>query len=190
MSNRKALMLNRKADSRKSNPDAIIERLSLRPGWSVADVGSGGGYFSLRFAAAVGPQGRVFAVDTDHELLDFVAATAKTQGMGNVHPIVAAEDSVPLEEGAADLIFSRNAYHHLEQRSDYFRNIARALKPGGRVAIIEYNGAGPLSFHKLFKHFTPKQTIVDEMARAGFKLVQDNDFLPGQSFVVFARAEC
>jgi arsenite methyltransferase len=184
LGNTKAEMFNNKASSPKNKPDEVLKALELQQGQTVADIGSGGGYFALRFAEAVGSEGRVFAVDMERSFLDFVQNSAKEKGLSNVKTVLAAKDAAPLLENSCDLIFLRNVCHHLPDRPEYFRKLKAALKPEGRIAIIEYRGGG-FSFHALLGHYVPKETIIKEMEQAGFQLETDLGFLPEQSFTVF-----
>jgi arsenite methyltransferase len=184
MGNSKAEMFNSKASKPKNKPDEVLKALELKQGQTVADIGSGGGYFALRFAEIVGAEGHVFAVDTDQNFLDFIKNSAKEKGLSNVETVLAAKDAAPLPENSLNLIFMRNVCHHLPDRPEYFRKLKAALKPEGRIAIIEYRGGG-FSFHGLFGHYVPKETIIKEMEQVGYQLEKDLDFLPEQSFTVF-----
>lgn len=186
MRNPKAEMFNKKASNPKNKPDQILEALVLQSGQTVADIGAGGGYFSLRFADAVGRQGRVFAVDTDPRFLEFIRNNANEKGLNNVETILATEDELPLPRASLDLVFMRNVTHHLQNRVDYFRKLGDMLKLGGRIAIIEYRRGGGFSFHRMFGHFVLKEVIVAEMHKAGYQLKEDFDFLSEQSFTIFS----
>jgi arsenite methyltransferase len=183
----KAKMFNRKASDPRNKPDQILETLALQNGQHVADVGSGGGYFSLRFARAVGEGGRVFAIDTDHELLELIKQSAEEKGLKNVSTVLATEKWLNLPEKGIDLVFMRNMTHHLQDRVDYFRRVKRFLKPRGRIAIIEYKRTGGgFTFRRIFGHNVPKETIIEEMRKAGYSLEEDLDFLPEQSFTIYS----
>jgi ubiquinone/menaquinone biosynthesis C-methylase UbiE len=169
--------------ARWQQPEAVIRSLSIQPGSRVADLGSGGGYFTFRLADAVGPTGKVYAVDVDKGSLDYIARRAEEQGYANVETILAKYDDPLLPAGGVDLIFTCDTYHHLEARTDYFASTARYLRPGGRIAIIDLNGSS--WFAKLFGHWTPKDSIRSEMEAAGYQLNGDFDFLSRQNFQVF-----
>jgi ubiquinone/menaquinone biosynthesis C-methylase UbiE len=170
--------------ARWQQPEVVIHSLTLQPGMQVADLGAGGGYFTFRLADAVGPTGKVYAVDVDKGNLDYIAHRAKEQGYTNVETVLAKYDDPLIPQGGVDLIFSCNVYHHLENRSEYFRSAARYLKPDGRVAIIDLAGVGWL--FKLLGHWTPKEKIRGEMTTAGYRFVNDFDFLSRQNFQVFS----
>jgi len=180
-------MFNRKASDPKNKPDKILEALALQQGQKVADIGAGGGYFTLRFAEAVGKDGRVFAVDTNPKFLEFIKNNAKKKGLDNVETVLTAEDNPTLPEQSIDLIFMRNVCHHLPNIAEYFKRLKGALKPDGRIAIIEYKaGGGRFSFHRKFGHYVPKEIIIAEMKETGYRLEKDLGFLPEQSFTIFS----
>jgi cyclopropane fatty-acyl-phospholipid synthase-like methyltransferase len=162
-------------------PDRVVEALALEPGARVADLGSGGGYFTFRLARAV-PAGRVYAVDVDAGLNAYVAERAREEGLGNVQ-VVLAEYADPKLPEPVDLVFTSNTYHHLEDRTRYFANAKQYLRPQGRVAILELSEA-PSWF--LPSHTTSAGTIRSEMEAAGYRFVEAHDFLERQHFLVFA----
>jgi SAM-dependent methyltransferase len=161
-------------------PEQVLAALHLQRGQTVADLGSGTGYFTLPLARKVGvAAGTVYAVDIEPEMNKYVAEQAAEHYLYNIKAVLAEPMDPKLPE-SVDLIFSVNAYHHLENRANYFRNAAKYLKPGGRVAIIDFREGA-------FRHFTRKQVIIDDLTSAGYALVQDHDFLPRQNFLVFKR---
>jgi arsenite methyltransferase len=165
-------------------PDAVIRSLHLAPGARVADLGAGGGYFTFRLAQAVGSAGRVYAVDIDHDALDSINQYAGKTGVANVETLQATESDARLPDGGVDLVFTCNTVHHLQNRTDYFRSLARYLRSNGRVAIIDYT---PTGFAWLFGHGTAKETIRQEMEAAGYRQTDDFNFLPKQHFQLFRR---
>jgi arsenite methyltransferase len=163
-------------------PKAVIQSLKISPGERVADLGAGGGYFTVWLAEAVGPAGKVYAVDTDQSALEFIAKRVREQGIANVEMLQAAEHDSRLPEGAVDLVFTCNTVHHLEDRAVYFRTLRRSLRQGGRVAILDFTPSG---FAWLFGHATAKEVIRHEMETAGYRLTDDFTYLPKQHFQVF-----
>jgi ubiquinone/menaquinone biosynthesis C-methylase UbiE len=157
-------------------PDEVIALLGIRAGDRVADLGAGGGYFSFRLADAVGAEGRVYAVDVDEDMIRYLRRRAAKQGYANVEVVRAEPDHPGLPEGEIDLLFTCNTYHHLTDREGYFGAVLDVLEPAGRVAIVEYDDG---------KHATPRQVILDEMRRAGYRLEADHPILAYQSFLVF-----
>ena len=182
---RKARMFNKKASDPRNKPDLVLDHLELQAGNIVADIGSGGGYFSLRFAEAVGKEGTVFAVDTNSGFLEFIKENAKEKGLNNVKTVLTSEDSLSLPE-KVDFMFMRNVCHHIPNRTGYFGKLKNYLKEGGHIAILEYRKANHFTFHGLFGHYVPKEEIIEEMNQAGFQLEKDLDFLPEQSFIIFS----
>lgn len=164
-------------------PREVVRVLELRPEEAVADLGSGSGYFVWHLAAAVGPEGIVFAVDIDTSLNRYITREARTRGLGNVLTVDAPADSFPLQTESVDLIFTSNTYHHLPHRSNYFRKARRALRPGGRVAILDYNGRHWLN--RLIGHRSEKTSVVREMEEAGYRLEASHTIIDRQLFLVF-----
>jgi arsenite methyltransferase len=182
----KAKMFNRKAGRKQSKASEILKNLRLRPGQTVADIGSGGGFFAFLFSYEVGEKGTVYAVDIDRDFLDYIEKQAVDKGRENIRTILASETAVPLPRRAVDLVFVRNVYHHLTNRIQYFAEVREVLCPKGRVVIIEYNRQGSRwSFHYRCGHSVPKDVIIDEMAKAGYTVAASFDFLPVQSFLIF-----
>jgi arsenite methyltransferase len=175
---------NRDASAPENKPDEIISALALKSGMQVADLGAGGGYFTLRVARAVGREGKVYAVDINAELLEIVKASVSKAGLSNVVLIHAREDDSMLPEKSVDLIFVRNVFHHLPDQEKYFRDIKPRLKPGGRVAIIEYKKGAYYSGHE-----TSEANVIGSMKKAGYSLLERHGFLEKQSFTIFSPAE-
>lgn len=184
--NYKVSMFNRQASDPKNKPDEIIRNLGLQKGQTAADIGSGGGYFCLRFAEAVGKEGKVYAVDVNAGFLDYINSAAKEKGLNNIETILVSNEYPTLPVGGLDLVFLRNVYHHLPNRVDYFEKLKDALKPEGRVAIVEYKRGERLTFHGMFGHNVPRELIVEEMSKAGYRTMQELDFLSAQSFTIFS----
>ena len=166
-------------------PDEVVSALAIERGARVADLGAGGGYFTFRLADAVGPDGRVYAVDVDRAMLDYIEARSREESRSNVEVILAAPDDPKLPPDGVDLVFSSNTYHHLAERPAYFGRMKSALRPGGRVAIVEYEEhSGWLSW-LIGSHATEGDAIRGEMEEAGYELTDDFQFLERQSFLVF-----
>ncbi len=164
-------------------PEQVVEALAIKPGDRVADLGSGGGYFTFRFSKAVGPTGKVYAVDLDRDMLDYVGARAKEDDHLNVETGLAKYDD-PLLPESVDLIFTCNVYHHIEGRAKYFADAAKYLRPGGRVAIVDFDGR---HWTAILGHTTPVEVIKKEMQEAGYRLERELDFLDRQAFLVYSK---
>jgi ubiquinone/menaquinone biosynthesis C-methylase UbiE len=139
-------------------------------------VGAGGGYFRFRRAAAVGPRGGVSAVDVARGMVEYLRDRAEREDRAQVVAVLAEPDDPNLPE-PVDLVFTCNTYHHLTDRVAYFRRVRDLLRPGGRVAVIDFAEG---------RHATPRSAIEQELGAAGYRLVAAPDFLDRQSFLVFA----
>ena len=167
-------------------PDRVIESLGLGPGDHVADIGSGEGYFTFKFADVVGPEGRVYAVDVDRDVLRRLRQRVEAGGHSNVVVVDAELDDPLLPDGGVDFVFLCNAYHHLENRIPYFDRLRMDLDEGARVAVIEPRN--DLLLMKLTRHsghWTPLEVLRGEMLDAHYRTRDSFDFLPLQHFVVF-----
>lgn len=167
-------------------PERVIGELGLRPGDQVADLGAGSGYFTFRLADAVGASGRVYAVDIDSAMLDYLTQQAIERGYRNIEPVLAAPDDPRLPEAGIDLIFICDTYHHLDDRVAYFRHAARYLRPSGRIAIVDFNDRWWFTW--LIGHWSPADQIRREMQAAGYRLDSEHDVVERQSFLIFSRA--
>lgn len=162
-------------------PHQVIEALALKPDAVVADIGSGTGYFAVRLAHFV-PRGRVYGVDTEPDMVKHLAERARREGLGNLFAVAGAPDDARLPD-KVDLILMVDVYHHIEQRESYLRKLARSLKPGGRIAVIDFNAKstmGPPPSQRI-----AAKRVLAEMAGAGYRLQGEHDFLPNQYFLVF-----
>ncbi|MGH3443212.1 MAG: SAM-dependent methyltransferase [Nitriliruptorales bacterium] len=177
----KAFVYSGPGRDRWQQPDRVLDALELGEGQKVADVGAGGGYFTYRLARAVGPHGRVYAVDPDADMRLRISERVARKGYSNIVTVDPGDD-VRLPE-PVDLVVIVDAFHHLPQdRTAYFARLAEALRPGGRVAIIE-----PWPRWFLFGHATEPERIRSVLAGGGYALAAEHDFLVRQSFTVYAR---
>ena len=166
-------------------PEEVIRALRIQPGQVVADLGSGSGYFTFRLARAVGPGGKVYAVDVDEGMNQYITAQTRERGLANIDVILAKPDDPLLPPSGVHMIFSTNTYHFLENRAAYFDSASKYLRPGGRVVIIDFSSR---QWFDIFgAHYTPGDVIKSEMKKAGYTLQQEFDFLPKQHFLVFSK---
>jgi len=184
----KARMLNRRASLPGFKADEIIDVLDIRQGAVIADIGSGGGYFTFLLAEKVGPAGRVFAVDTDAKLLGFIVDQANRRGLTNIETVLIRGDDLGLEGRGCELVFFRNVFHHIEQPESYFRDLKRVLRPSSRVVIIDYRKPARRSSLPWPRHYADEEFIHETMRDAGYIPIDRHDFLPEQSFNVFKPA--
>jgi cyclopropane fatty-acyl-phospholipid synthase-like methyltransferase len=162
-------------------PHEVIQALALKPDAVVADIGSGTGYFAVRLARML-PKGRVYGVDTEPDMMRFLAQRAQREGLKNVTALLGAPDDPRLTE-KADLIVFVDVYHHIEGRERYFRRLRDQLKPGGRVAVIDFRLESPNGPPKSAR--VPPDKVKSELQRAGYRLSREHDFLPNQYFLEF-----
>lgn len=165
-------------------PERVVQALDLKPGWRVADLGAGTGYFSRHLARAVGVSGAVLAVDVEPSLVVHLRARAEREETENVIPVLASFDNPRLLPATVNLVLIVNTFHHIDARLAYFAKVKRALVPEGRVAIIDWRKkklpVGPPPDHKL-----SRGQVVEEMESAGYRLAAELDFLPYQYFLIF-----
>lgn len=166
-------------------PHEVIQALALKPDAVIADIGSGTGYFSARFAHMV-PKGRVYGVDTEPDMVKYLAGRAKRDGLKNVIAVAGTPGDPRLPE-KVDLIILVDVFHHVEDRERYFRKLRESLKPGGRVAIIDFRMDSPEGPPKSAR-IAPDR-VKTELKGAGYALVQEHTFLPNQYFLVFRPAK-
>ncbi len=168
----------------------VLSVLAVRPGMIVADIGAGSGLFTRPLAKAVAPSGKVYAVDIEQGLLDYINERDKEENISNVQTVLGEFDDPKLPARDVDLAFINDVLHHIEHRATYLKALSMYIKPGGRVAIIEMDKSDPNTPHRdrpemLLDH----DEIVQWMSDAGFKLVEEHsDLFPGKKwFLVFAR---
>jgi ubiquinone/menaquinone biosynthesis C-methylase UbiE len=162
-------------------PDRVISALGLTSGQIVADIGAGTGYFTMRLAkAAAAP--KVYAVDIEPAMVQYVQHRAMREGLKNVAAVQAAADRTNLSE-PVDVVLIVDTYHHLPNRVAYFMALKTLMKPGARLAIVDFKKESPEGPPLEFR-FTPDQ-VTAELARAGFKLQTRHDFLPRQMFLIY-----
>ena len=162
-------------------PHDVINALALKPDAVVADIGAGTGYFAARFAQ-MAPKGRIYAIDTEADMVRHLAERAKREELANL-VAVKGEPADPRIPTQADLIILVDVYHHVDDRERYFAKLRASLKPGGRVAIIDFRMDSPSGPPKAAR-IAPDQ-VKAELIRAGYALVQEHAFLPRQYFLVF-----
>jgi len=166
-------------------PHEVIQALALEPDAVVADIGAGTGYFSVRLANML-PKGRIYGVDVEPDMVKYLAERAKREKRENMIAIAAAPDDPRLPE-KADLVLLVDVYHHVEDRERYFRRLRGSLKPGGRVAIIDFRMDSPEGPPRAAR--VPPERVVTELQKAGYSLAQQHGFLPNQYFLVFRPAQ-
>ncbi len=184
-------MLERDTRDAMQHPDEIMQRLAIRPGEVVADVGAGSGYFTVPVARAVGADGRVIATDIRQEMLDYVANRLTEEGISNVELVKVEPDDPGLPAGGVDLVLMVDVMHYVKDRVPYGRKLRSALSPDGRLVVIDfrYDPDAVREFAPPPEQQVPRETLDREMAEAGLVVAASYDFLPEQYFVVYRAAE-
>jgi arsenite methyltransferase len=159
----------------------VIETLGVKPGMKVADLGSGSGLFTRPLAKAVTPGGVVYAIDVNEALLKIVARSAKEAGIGNIQTVLASTGDPKLTE-PVDLIFVCDTLHHIEGQPAYLKNLRKHLRPGGRVAIIDFSKDWPQGHEKMAYSL---ESLEGWMKEAGFTRVSSHDYLDNSFFVIW-----
>lgn len=182
---RGAEWLMRASREKDENAAAMLQALDVQPGWTVCDLGCGNGYHTLPLAQLVGPKGSVYAVDIQAEMLDLLAKRTEAAGITNVERIVGAAADPHLPGGSCDLILLVDVYHELSYPEHILAAIRRALKPKGRLVLVEFREEDPdvpiKPLHKM-----SKAQILRELQPNGFVLVEEFDKLPWQHVMMFS----
>ena len=165
-------------------PAALVAALQLPAGATVVDLGAGTGYFERYLSQAVGADGSVLAVEVEPRLVVWLRDRAAREQLANVTPILASFDNPRLPGGAADLILIADTYHHIDHRRRYLPQLLRALRPGGRIAVVDWKpgklAEGPEPDHKL-----APEKVIAELQAAGLELVAQPDILPYHYILIF-----
>jgi cyclopropane fatty-acyl-phospholipid synthase-like methyltransferase len=164
-------------------PDEVVDALHLAADAHVADVGAGTGYFAVRLARAV-PRGKVYAVDIEPDMIRYMGERAQREGLANLVPVLGAADDARIPE-PVDLVLVVDTYHHIADRTAYFRRIAGSLRPGGRVVIVDFTAESPIG--PPVEHRLSVERVVAELGDAGYAEVARHDFLPNQYVVELTR---
>lgn len=181
-------MLERSDRAAYQKPAEVVAALELRPGDVVADIGAGSGYFTLRLARAVAPNGKVYAEDVWQAMIDHIGERAAREGIANVELVLGLPADPKLAPRSIDLAFICNTWHHIQDHASFLEKLASSLKPGGRVAIVDYRATKtpvgpPLEMR------VPQGRVAEELSEGGFGLLSQSDILPYQYFLIFKREE-
>jgi SAM-dependent methyltransferase len=163
--------------------DRVMDLLGIEEGSAVADLGAGSGWFTVRAAARAGATGTVYAVDISEEAIRYIDERAKKEGLANVRTVLGTEDDPKLAPSSVDAVLILKTYHEFSEPVRIMRRVATALRPGGRVGIIDRNGEGD-------DHGVAEKVVVEEMKRAGFELAERYDFVKDgmDYFLVFRKS--
>jgi len=185
MGHRGAAWLERSSRQQEERTDLLISNLPLTEQSVVADVGAGTGYFTFPVAARV-PAGRVYAVDIQNEMLNFISERQVRQSVTNVEGILGTVNSINLPENVLDLAFIVDAYHEFSHPYEMGQSIFNALKPGGKLVLVEYRGEDPTVPIKRLHKMTVAQAR-KEMSALGFLWSKNIDVLPQQHLMIFVK---
>ena len=163
-------------------PQAVIEALELTPAMKVADIGAGTGYFAMRIARAV-PEGEVYAIDVEPDMVRYLGERAKREELGNVRPVLSTPDD-PKLPAEVDRVLVVDTYHHIANRESYFGALRANLRPNSRVVIVDFTQESPVGPPP--EHRLPQAVVEHEMLTAGYRLMSAPSILPNQYYLVFA----
>jgi ubiquinone/menaquinone biosynthesis C-methylase UbiE len=164
-------------------PEKVIAALKLKKGQTVADIGAGTGYFSVRLAKSDATL-KVYAVDIEKSMVDYIRTRATKETLSNITVVQARADS-PNLPSLVDVALIVDTYHHIPNRPGYFRKLSASLRPGGRVAIVDFTPEATMGPPKEFR-FTAEKIRV-ELEQAGFRQLERHGFLPQQHFLIFSK---
>lgn len=184
MSWRGADWLTRPEREAEERPEQMLDLLQVPVGGTVADIGAGVGYHAWRLARRVGARGRVYATDLQPEMLRLLEASMKEHGVTNVVTIQSGQDRTGLPDGAIDLALMVDVYHELSDARTFLAAVRRALKPAGRLALVEFRAEDPAVPIRIEHKMTAEQ-VVAELHDAGFSLVMRDESLPWQHVLLF-----
>jgi precorrin-6B methylase 2 len=170
----------------EEHAEVLLRELDIRPGQVVADIGSGTGYYSRRLANKVGPRGKVFAVDIQPEMLVLLTNTAARLGVTNIIPVLGTVTNPALSAGTVDLALMVDVYHEFEFPFEMMEGIQRALKPGGRLVVVEYRGEDPRVPIKPLHKMTEAQ-VKKEMSAHRLVFSRTVRVLPRQHIIIFKK---
>jgi predicted methyltransferase len=168
-------------------PEQIMDALGIADGAHVADLGAGGGWFTIRLARRVGPNGTVYAEDIQRQMIEAIERRVQREGLRNVKTILGTPDDPKLPPGQLDAVLIVDAYHEMEDPVPLLRNVGRALAPRGRLGIVEHTKAGGGPGPPMEQRVDPERVEADAAA-AGLELIGREDFLRYQYLLIFGRA--
>ncbi|MEC5128440.1 methyltransferase domain-containing protein [Verrucomicrobiales bacterium BCK34] len=172
------------------NRKAIVQKLGLQPGMKVADVGAGTGLFTRLIAPEVGAAGKVYAVDIAATFVTHTVMSSRARGMKQVEGIVCDPDDVKLPAESVDVVFLCDTYHHFEFPEKTMKSISKALKPGGKVYLVDFERIEGVSSDWVLGHVRAgKEVVLKEIEAAGFELEEEIDLFEENYFVKLRKSE-
>jgi ubiquinone/menaquinone biosynthesis C-methylase UbiE len=188
MSYRGAPWLERVERAGEERPDEVIDAMRLQPGEVVADVGVGSGYFARRIARSVGPEGHVYGVDIQPEMLRILEESLEKEAITNVEPVLGGAGNPNLPTGEIDWILLVDVYHEFSEPARMLARMRDSLAPGGRVALLEYRLEDATGDHIYADHRMSVRQVLAEWQAAGYELVDLYEFLPSQHMFILRDA--
>ncbi len=170
----------------EEQPERALDLIGIRPGMTVADVGAGTGYMTLRIARRVGPEGKVYANDIQREMLDRLAENSRRDNLNNIETVLGSEADAKLPAGKMDLVILVDVYHEFSRPEEMLQSIRRSLKADGRLVLVEYKKEDP-SVPIRPEHKMSLRDIKTEVEAEGYKLDKVIDSLPRQHIVMFRK---
>lgn len=154
--------------------DQIVAALGLEPGSAIADVGTGTGLYMEPLAAAVGPEGKVYAIDISPSFVFHVRERARAAGLDQVEVVLSSERSTHLPAGSVDVAYVCDVYHHFEYHEDMLGSIRRALRPGGTLVVVDFHRIPGVTREWLLGHVRAgREVFQSEIEAAGFEFVEE-----------------
>ena len=167
-------------------PDQIMDAMGVADASVVGDIGAGSGWFTIRLARRVGPRGIVYAEDVQKEMINATLRRVGREGFNNVKAVLGSKNDPRLPASSLDAVLMVDAYHEVEDRVSMLANLAKALKPGGRLGIIDFRldgtGPGPDPDERV-----SPDVVVNDATKAGLRLIRQEPFLPYQYFLIFGK---
>lgn len=178
--------LDREERDIEESPDTAVAALDLKPGMTVADIGAGSGYMTVRMAKLVGPEGKVYAEDIQPQMIDILKRRLDRERVSNVVPVLGAIDDPKLPAEAIDLMLLVDVYHEFSEPVKMLAGMRAALKPGGRLVLLEYRKEDPTVPIRLEHKMTVAEAKM-EVEAAGFRLTKVDGRLPRQHILIFTK---
>lgn len=169
------------------HPEEVMDKLGIADASVVADIGAGAGWFTIQLARRVGPNGLVYAEDVQQEMVTAISRRAAAEGLLNVKAVLGKLSDPDLPPRSIDAVLLVNAYHEIADRVTLLQNIAKALRPGGRIGVIDFKlegtGPGPDPDERV-----SPETVVNDAQKAGLRVLSQETFLPYQYLLIFGTA--
>ena len=178
--------LDRAEREQEEAPSAALRLMQVEPGFRVADIGAGSGYYTVRLARLVGPSGRVYASDIQQGMLDIIRSRIEGDGLTNVETVLGTPGDPRLPPASLDLVLMVDVYHEFSEPQAMLRRVREAMKPDGRLVLLEYRAEDPRVPIRPEHKMTVAQAKL-EVEAEGFTLTAVLDELPWQHFLVFMR---